>query len=64
MLMVGEKPLQLDFNVDDDTPVVLPDEFADVPFVEDFGGDLRLKPIPEGDGRPAKTENLVVEEDS
>ena len=59
----GEKPLQLDFNVDDDTPVVLPDEFADVPFVEDFGGDLRLKPIPEGDGRPAKTENLVVEED-
>ena len=59
-----EKPLQLDFNVDDDTPVVLPDEFADVPFVEDFGGDLRLKPIPEGDGRPAETENLVVEEDS
>ena len=39
----GERRPQLDLNIDDEEPVMLPDEFANVPFVEDFGGDVKLE---------------------
>ena len=37
--------------------MILPDEFANVPFVEDFGGDVKLKAIPEGTGTPVNNKD-------
>ena len=54
----GESLPRLDLNADDVESVGLPDEFANVPFVEDFGGDVKLATIPEGTGRPAKEYQL------
>ena len=54
----------LNLNIDDDEPVVLPDDFANVPFVEDFGGDVKLENIPEGEGRPAKQDQVHSQEES
>ena len=60
----GEKRPLLDLNVDDNEPVMLPEDFANVPFVEDFGGDVKLEPIPSGAGTPANEAQTLSPEES
>ena len=60
----GNDPLPLTLDVSEDTPIELADEFAVVPFVEDFGGDIRLASIQEGGGRPTKRAGVGVEEEA
>ena len=48
----GQAAPKIEFNTTEDVPINLPDEYAVVPFIEDFGGDLKLDPISEGEGRP------------
>ena len=60
----GEKRPQLEIDTDDHEHVQLPEDFAKVPFVEDFGGDVNLKVIPKGTSRPVNDNLLFSEEES
>ena len=60
----GEKRPKLDLKIEDEAPLTLPEEYINVPFIEDCGDEFRLKSIPEGKGSSSACKNISTEENS
>ena len=58
----GECRPKLNIDVDDGEPIMLPEDFATVPFVEDCGGDVKLETIPARTVRPVHKDQPHAED--
>ena len=54
---MGEDPPPLNLNLPEDATIQLPDDYAIVPYVDEYAGDIILDPILPGQGRPELGDN-------
>lgn len=55
---MGEDPPPLKLDLPEDAPIRLPDNYAIVPYIDEYAGDIILQPTPHGQGRPVFGDHL------